>query len=444
MGNTCLRSRKNLGSYVRSVVLAPVLSVLCTLSAAHAQTQSETPPAAPPSAPGPSQPAPVVPATPAQPVAKQSAAQPEGSSQWLKSLYERVADAVVLIDTETGTGSGFFYHSKRHVATALHVVDDAEIIIVRTADGQRSGGRVVAYSREHDLALVELDVEFPNAHVLAPDLGNVEIGERVAVIGHPFSGLAETMPELRGLLNWSLTQGVVGAVAGSWLQTDAAINPGNSGGPVLNADGQVLGVVSAKLNDAQGIGLIARVSRLDELVPRIGTQSPPRKNLTFGGLELAFVVHWQDESIDGFSVGAGVIVRKRYPIQVRFGFMGGEIEPDSPTILATRLERFSGELTFGMNVPLGDWMQLSPYLGGALFYDRKHDDSLRIDGDISCPEPPCLVEGRVLRSLEKKVKLLPLFGASLDIARLRVSYAYQLYLADLDESQHRILAGLVF
>jgi hypothetical protein len=229
------------------------------------------------------------------------------------------------------------------------------------------------------------------------------------------------------------------------LQTDAAINPGNSGGPVLNADGQVLGVVSAKLNEAQGIGLIARVSRLQELVPRIGSQAPPRQLVTYGGVELGFVLHWMDdESIDGFSIGAGVVVRKRFPVQIRLGFMGGDVEPDSSTILSTRLERFSGELTAGWNVPLGEWSTVSPYFGAALFYDRKHDSSLRIDEDFACPSPPCLVPGRVLKSLEKQLKLLPLVGVSLDISRLRVSYAYQLYFADLDESQHRIIAGIVF
>jgi S1-C subfamily serine protease len=434
---------RNIGSYARFLAFAPAL-LLFLQGTASAQPQSEPPPPVPLAAPVPSQPAAPLPSQPVLAEANQPAQKPDASSQWLKAVYERVADAVVLIDTDTGTGSGFFFHSKRHVATALHVVDDAELIIVRTSDGRRVPGDVVAYSRDHDLALVELAEEMANAHVLEPDLGHVDIGERVAVIGHPFSGLERSMPELRGLLNWSLTQGVVGAVAGSWLQTDAAINPGNSGGPVLNADGQVLGVVSAKLNEAQGIGLIARVGRLQELVPRIGSQGPPRKLVTFGGLELAFVVHWMDESIDGFSVGTGVIVRKRFPVQLRLGFMGGEVEPDAPTILSTRLERFSAELTTGINVPLGDWSTLSPYLGAALFYDRKHDASLRIDSDIACPNPPCLVEGRVLRSLEKQLKLLPLAGVSLDIARLRISYAYQLYFADLDESQHRILAGIVF
>jgi S1-C subfamily serine protease len=434
-----LQGRSLWGTYGRSLCGALALFAIFSLHAERLAAQNETPSAPPTVAPVPSPKAPA----PAPPVPKQSADKP-APGEWIKAVYEKAVDAVVLIETDTGTGSGFFFYSRRHVATALHVVDDAEIIIVRMSAGRRLQGKVVAYSRSHDLALVELAEEVPDAHLLTPYFGNIEIGEPVAVIGHPFSGLEYRLPELRGLLNWSLTLGVVGAVAGSWLQTDAAINPGNSGGPLLNAEGQVLGVVSAKLNDAQGIGLIARIQRVQELVPLIGTQAAPRKMLAFDGLELGFVLHWQDESIDGFSLGAGIRIRKRYPIQLRLGFLGGEIEPDAPTILSTKLERFSAELAGGLSVELGKWALLTPYLGAALFYDRKHDSSLRIDGDLACPSPPCLVQGELLRSVEKKVRLLPLIGASFDVSRLRLSYAYQLALWDLSESQHRFIAAIVF
>lgn len=57
----------------------------------------------------------------------------------------------------------------------------------------------------------------------------------VAVLGHPYADLSRIVPQLRGLLNWSLTQGIVGAASESWIQTDAAVNPGNSGGPFWRA-----------------------------------------------------------------------------------------------------------------------------------------------------------------------------------------------------------------
>ena len=206
-------------------------------------------------------------------------------------------------------------------------MDDADSIVVQISDGRRQSGRVVAYSRTHDLALLELERAVPGARVLEPAPGLVEIGQPVIVIGHPFSGLEYQVQELRGLLNWSMTQGVVSAVAGSWLQTDAAINPGNSGGPVVDEHGQVLGVVSATLSQAQGISVAARVRRLTELLPLLGTQAPPGHAWLFEGMELGFVVHASSDVIEGVSLGAGMRLLKRFPVRLRLGLLAGTVEP---------------------------------------------------------------------------------------------------------------------
>jgi hypothetical protein len=212
----------------------------------------------------------------------------------------------------------------------------------------------------------------------------------------------------------------------------------------LNARGEVLGVVSAKLTQAQGIGMIARIERVEALIPKIGTQSPPRHAVAFDGVELGFLMNWDDETIEGLALGAGVRVEKRYPINLRFGFLGGDITPDSPTVLTRRLERFSTELTVGYALPFGEYFELSPTLGAALFYDRLHDSALRIDSDVTCTDPPCLVDGKVLRTSTDDWRFLPTFGASLDFAHLRVAYAYQLDLGDADASEHRMLFALTF
>jgi S1-C subfamily serine protease len=382
-----------------------------------------------------------VPLLPAKPSAP-SAEPPD--RQWLKQVYEKVADSVVLIETELGTGSGFFFYSPRYVATALHVVDDAETIIVNASDGRRWQGRVAAYSKQHDVALVDIGQRADGVHVLPPFRGKVEIGETVAVIGHPFSGLENSLPRLRGLLNWSLTQGVVGAVAGSWLQTDAAINPGNSGGPVLNARGEVLGVVSAKLTGAQGIGMIARIQRVDDLVPKIGTQPQPRELVSFDGIELGFVVNWADVVVDGFDVGAGIRLAKHYPLNLRVGFLGGDVEPAAPTTVATRLERLAAELSGGYALPILDLLEVTPNLGVAFFYDRWHNSSLRIDSSVACATPPCFVDGKVIRTRELEFRVLPMIGVTVDVGRLRVSYAYQVDLSGGDRSQHRALFAFHF
>jgi len=420
----------------RSVLLA----IAIVLGAANAPAQAAPSAGVAPAA----QPAPP-PLPPAAPPAPAPASGADADRQWLKSVYEQVADSVVLIETETGAGSGFFFYSTRHVATALHVVDDAESIVVNTTDGRRFAGQVVAYSRDYDVALVELRAAVPGARILPAFHGPVDIGETVAVIGHPFTGLEHSLPRMRGLLNWSLTQGVVSAVAGSWVQTDAAINPGNSGGPVLNKRGEVLGVVSAKLTDAQGIGMIARIKRVEELIPLIGTQPPPRQLVAFDGVELGYVMNWKDDDdmIDGFAIGSGVRVAKRTAVNFRLSFLGGDIEPSAPTVVATHLTRFSTELTFGYVLALGP-LELTPSIGAALFYDRRHDSQLRIDEPLSCATPPCYVEGRVVRTLEGDVRFLPLLGVHADLGILRAAYAYEFDVGDPEDSQHRAIFALNF
>jgi hypothetical protein len=267
----------------------------------------------------------------------------------------------------------------------------------------------------------------------------------VAIIGHPFSDLTHTSNRLRGLLNWSLSQGVVGAVAESWLQTDAAINPGNSGGPMVNARGQLLGVVSAKLTDAQGIGLAARVDRLTELVGRIGWSGPPRRTWSAESFELGVLLHITADganTINGFSLGGGALLHKRYPLRFRVGYLAGDIDGGTPTILTTHLERFATELTFGYAVSLTKRIEFSPEVGAALFYDHKGNAGVEVSS--RCTALPCTVEGRVVRSNEGALRFLPQAGLTFDAGPLRVGYAFQLDLRHLVDGNHRVLVGVTF
>lgn len=432
--------------HLRVFRLSILALALALAPAVRAQTNLEpnVATASEPSA-APYLPAQGVPAQPGvqSPASAQSPSAPPARES-LKAVYEQVVDSVVLIETEYGTGSGFFFQTSTLVATALHVVDDADTIVVQTSDGRRQLGRVVAYSRKHDLALLRLEHAAPGARVLEPAIGQVEIGQPVVVIGHPFSGLEYQVRELRGLLNWSMTQGVVSAVAGSWLQTDAAINPGNSGGPVLNERGQVLGVVSATLSQAQGISVAARVARLRELLPLIGSQPPPRHLWRFEAMELGFVVQGASDVIEGVSLGAGMRLLKHVPVRMRFSVLAGNVQPHASDILTTRLVRGIGELSGGYALSLGAF-ELSPNLGAALFYDHERNSSLRLDGNGDCiTMMPCLVNGKVISSADGRFRLLPLVGASLDFGHLRLDYAYQIAIQQSIDSQHRVLVAFTF
>jgi trypsin-like peptidase len=365
------------------------------------------------------------------------------SESQLDAVYDRSVDAVVLIESDERTGCGFFFRDSRHVVTALHVVDDVDAIRVRTASGARVNARVVAYSRLHDLALLELEQAAVGVPVLSP-AKSARVGEPVAVIGHPFSNLARSLPQLRGLLEWSLSQGIVSAVSGSWLQTDAAVNPGNSGGPALNAEGQVLGVVSAKLSEGQGIAMIARISRVEPLFERIDQEPPPRQVVRWDKLEVAFLVQWAEAPLNGFGLGGGVRLWKDYPVQLRAGFVTGDVPPEAPTVLSSTLDRLTLELSAGYALALGSTLSLSAQLGAALLADRRRDTSLAIDAPIVCAETPCVVAGEVQRSTEHDVGLLPMVALALDLGPVRAGYAYQLDLTSAGHSQHRALLALTF
>jgi len=155
---------------------------------------------------------------------------------------------------EQGTGSGVIFDSNGYIATNNHVVENAQEILVSLADGRVLNGRVLGADPATDLAVVKVDATGLPTAVLG-DSDSLLVGETAIAIGNPL-GL-----EFKG----SVTAGVISALNRSLeigerkfklIQTDAAINPGNSGGALVNADGMVVGINSAKIsiNGVEGIG----------------------------------------------------------------------------------------------------------------------------------------------------------------------------------------------
>lgn len=166
-----------------------------------------------------------------------------------------------------GKGSGFIVSKDGYILTNNHVIEGADKITVTLADGRQFDAKIVGKDPTFDLAVIK--VKASNLPVLAlGDSDAVQVGEWVVAIGNPF-GLEHTV-----------TVGVISAKnrsirAGNlsfdgFLQTDAAINPGNSGGPLLNLDGKVVGINTAIIPYAQGIGFAIPVNMakgvIDDLV----------------------------------------------------------------------------------------------------------------------------------------------------------------------------------
>ena len=148
-------------------------------------------------------------------------------------------------------GSGFIIDKGGYIITNNHVVQGADEIKVKLADGREFKAKVIGRDSKTDLALLKISSLFKDLPALSlGDSGSMRVGDWVIAVGNPF-GLGHTV-----------TQGIIsatGRVIGSgpyddFLQTDAPINPGNSGGPLINLRGEVIGINSAIIATAQGIG----------------------------------------------------------------------------------------------------------------------------------------------------------------------------------------------
>lgn len=170
----------------------------------------------------------------------------------LVELYDRVSRGVVSIqvysEMGSGLGSGFVIDKEGHIVTNYHVVQRSDEVEVHFSSGLKVYGQVIGKDLDSDIAVIKVDVDPEALHPLP--LGNsdqVRVGQTVVAIGNPY-GLTGTMTvgivSARGRTLDSIRQTATGMffAAGDIIQTDATINPGNSGGPLLNLNGEVIGI----------------------------------------------------------------------------------------------------------------------------------------------------------------------------------------------------------
>jgi S1-C subfamily serine protease len=177
-------------------------------------------------------------------------------------VYEMIKSSVVLISTRTDVpggeepdeaiGSGVVLDEMGHILTSLHVVDGASEIEVYLADGSNVPATLVAQLPEKDIAVLML-VERPPLLIPAT-LGNpdaLSVGDEAVVVGNPF-GLRHTVTAgvISGL-HRNFQPSKTRQAPADLIQFDTAVNPGNSGGPLLNRDGEVVGIVTALANPTE-------------------------------------------------------------------------------------------------------------------------------------------------------------------------------------------------
>jgi 2-alkenal reductase len=233
----------------------------------------------------------------------------EGS---LEALYENVSPGVVSLQFQTnegsGQGTGFVIDKEGHIVTNYHVASDAEQLEVHFQSGLKVYGEVIGSDMDSDLAVIQVDVD-PDQLTPLPigDSNALKVGQTVVAIGNPY-GLSGTMTmgivSARGRVLDSMRQSESGSYysSGDTIQTDALINPGNSGGPLLNLNGEVIGVNRAIQTAgisitggavSTGIGFAISSNTVSKVVPELishGSYAYPYLGLSsYSNMSLAMI-----------------------------------------------------------------------------------------------------------------------------------------------------------
>ena len=167
-------------------------------------------------------------------------------------------------------GSGVIIDSSGLILTNEHVIADAETIQVILNNKKSVSGKVIGKNTEEDLALVKIESDESLQAIAQGDSEAIRVGEDVFAIGTPY-GYSQTVT--RGIVSATNRQLKNGdkVLFDNLIQTDAAINPGNSGGPLLNAKGEMIGMIRLEDWRAQNIGFAIPVNKIKAMIPELQT-----------------------------------------------------------------------------------------------------------------------------------------------------------------------------
>ncbi|MGK7939286.1 MAG: HhoA/HhoB/HtrA family serine endopeptidase [Crocosphaera sp.] len=243
----------------------------------------------------------IAPSTPTEIPQKSTALPPLSSENFVTDVVKKVGPAVVRIDAsrrvktegnpmfddpffrrffgsqspnipnqeiKRGTGSGFIFSEDGKIITNAHVVEGTQEVTVTLKDGRTFTGKVLGTDSVTDVAVIKIEADnLPTIKLGNSD--NLNVGEWAIAIGNPL-GLDNTVTT--GIISATgrrSSQVGVGDKRIDFIQTDAAINPGNSGGPLLNARGEVIGVNTAIIKNAQGIGFSIPINKARQIAEQL-------------------------------------------------------------------------------------------------------------------------------------------------------------------------------
>jgi S1-C subfamily serine protease len=201
----------------------------------------------------------------------------------VRTIYSAASPSVVSVRTGEGSGTGFLVNSDGTIVTNAHVVgDNSEVQVRFTDDGDLHTARVLGVDESTDLAAIKVDASAANGvkPLALADSDKVQVGDTALAIGYPL-GLDRTATA--GIISGlgRDIQAPNGFSIDKVIQTDAPINPGNSGGPLLNSNGEVIGINSQIAtagggNGSVGIGFAIPANTVKEVLPQLERGAQPQ------------------------------------------------------------------------------------------------------------------------------------------------------------------------
>jgi S1-C subfamily serine protease len=253
-------------------------------------------------------------------------------SHAVTTAAERVGPAVVRIDIDQrggrarygrstpapeyggGIGSGFIFASDGQILTNAHVIDHAHRIRVTLADGRKFDAGLMGKDPDVDVAVLRIGAN----HLPVAELGrgSLRVGQLVIAVGNPYG------------LNWTVTAGVVSALGRTLdvpgtrkmvnlIQTDTSINPGNSGGPLVDSSGRVVGITTAMMPMAQGLGFSVPLDTMKSVIARISQ----KRAAATAGISLG---------VGGVRVPLDAALQRNLHLAQQFGMQVLETRPHGP------------------------------------------------------------------------------------------------------------------
>src|ERR1051326_2873712 len=264
-------------------------------------------------------------------------------SRVVTTVAESASPAVVRIQVESkqgrgGSGSGFIFTPDGFILTNSHVVHDALPISVSTPDSGDFNAQLIGEDPDTDLALLRIDAPLLRSVKLG-DSRRIRVGQLVVAIGNPYG------------FQYTLTACVVSALGRSLrsqsgrliedvIQTDAALNPGNSGGPLVNSQGEVVGVNTATILPAQGLCFTISINTAQFIASKL---------IRFGRVRRSYI------GVQAQTAALNKIIARHYELETTTGALVLSAEPGSPAQKAGLQEgdvivNLDGELVEGVDV----------------------------------------------------------------------------------------------